>query len=252
MRIFSYLLSFAIILFWGGISDAALSDVEVALMNKDYAQVRDLSQEILKSTAVAQERTMAQYYLGLSQLRLGQYAEARKAFWVVKSSFPNKEMYDKAALGMLEGLYMAGFYKDALKEGEALLRKSPDSQLLSLVYLKLARANLKLMQWQKAREYLTRIVERFPSSLEYPMARQLLEEKEYFTVQVGAFLEQSRALRLADELKAGGQYAYMVETTSPEGRKFFRVRAGQVTSLDEAQTLEVQLSKLGYPTRIYP
>ena len=247
-----YFLSFVLCLFWGGICDAALPDVEVALMNKDYAQVRDLSQEILKSTAVAQERTMAQYYLGLSQLRLGQYAEARKAFGIAKAAAPNKEMYDKAALGMLEGLYMVGFYKDALKEGEALLRKSPDSQLLSLVYLKLARTNLKLMQWQKAKEYLTRIVEQFPSSLESPIARQLLEEKEYFTVQVGAFLEQSRALRLVDELKASGQYAYMVETTSPEGRKFFRVRVGQAGSLGEAQTLEVQLSKLGYPTRIYP
>src|SRR3989338_8630850 len=231
---------------------AALSDVEVALMNKDYVQVRDLSQEILKSTSVGQERIMAQYYLGLSQLRLGRYAEARKAFGVVKGSAPNKEMYDKAALGMLEGLYMAGLYKDALNEGEALLRKSPDSQLLSLVYLKLARTDLKLMQWQKAKEYLTRIVERFPSSPEYPIARQLLEEKEYFTVQVGAFLEQSHALRLADELKAGGQYAYIVETMSPEGRKFFRVRVGQAASLGKAQTLAAQLSKLGYPTRIYP
>ena len=234
------------------LSYAAVSDIEAALMEKDYVMVRAMSQDLLKSTKVPQEKVMAQYYLGLSQLRLGQYAEARKDFQAVKDGTADQDMYDKAALGVVEGLYMAGFYKDALKEGEALLRKSPHSQLLSVIYLKMARANLKMMRWSKAREYLTRVVDQFPSSVEYHIARQLLEEKEYFTVQVGAFLDKDRAMKLADELKSGGQYAYIVETMSLEGEKFFRVRVGQISSLNEAQALESKLSKQGYPTLIYP
>ena len=221
-------------------------------MEKDYDKVSVLSKQFLRATNVPRERTAAQYYLGVAQLRLGRYADARRAFAMVKENSDSQEIYDRAALGMVEGLYMAGFYKDALKEGEALLRKSPDSQLLSLVYLRLARAHLKLMEWQKAKECLTMIIERFPSSVEYPIARQLLEEKEYFTVQVGSFLDQERAVQLADELKSRGQYAYIVETNSPEGQKFFRVRVGQSSSLNEAQNLENQLSRQGYPTLIYP
>ena len=248
MRIFLPLIAYVLL---SSSSYAAIPDIEAALMNKDYAQVRTLAQGLLQSKD-RQERVEAQYYLGLSQLRLGQYADARKAFGAVKDSSPGREMYDKAAVGVMESLYTVGFYKEALKEGEALLRKSPDSQLLTLIYLKMARAHLKLREWEQARDYLTRIVQKFPASVEYPIARQLLEERDYFSVQVGAFKEQPRAVQLAEELKAKDQYAYIVETTSPQGEKFFRVRVGQLTSLEDAQALETRLAQLGYPTRIYP
>ena len=231
---------------------ASLADIEAAVMDKDYEEVRFLASKLLKSTADPQERIEVEYYMGLSQLRLGQYAQARKAFEIVMQATRNPELYDKAALGMIEGLYMPGFYKDALKEGEALLRKSPHSQSKSLIYLKIARAHLKLMHWQKSKEYLQKIVNEFPQSFEAPIARGLLEEKEYFTVQVGSFLDKAKAVKLIEELKSRGQYAYIVETTSSEEKIFYRVRVGQMTSLDDAQALESQLSRLGYPTLIYP
>ena len=234
------------------LAHASLSDIEAAVMEKDYEQVRSLSQQFLKDNFGGKERISAEYYLGLSQLRLKQYTEARKAFQIVMQASVDPELYDKAALGMIESLYMPGFYKDALKEGEALLRKSPKSQSKSLIYLKIARANLKLMRWQKAKEYLQKIIAEFPQSFEAPIAQNLLEEKEYFTVQVGSFLDKDRAIRLMEELKNRDQYAYTVETSSPEGKVFYRVRVGQMTSLGDAQTLEGELTKLGYPTLIYP
>lgn len=233
-------------------AQASLSDVEAAVMNKDYEQACVLASQVLKESAKPQERVQAEYYLGLSQLRMGQYAEARKAFEIVMHASPDQELYDKAGLGLVEGLYMPGFYKDALKEGEALLRKSPNSQSKSLIYLKLARANLKMTQWQKAREYLQKIIAEFPQSFEAPIAKGLLEEKEYFTVQVGSFLDRAKAVRLTEELKARDQYAYIVETASAEGKTFYRVRVGQMASLGDAQTLKSELSRLGYPTLIYP
>ncbi len=240
------------IIFCSSAYAAGIADIETALMDKDYAKVGVLSQEVLKSPVVNDERRMAEYYLGLSQLRLGDNAQARKTFQAVKETARSRDMRDKASLGIAEALYAAGFYKDALKEGESLLHKSPNSALLSLVYLKLARTNLKLMQWQKAKSYLNQIITRFPQSMEYGVAKQLLEEKEYFSVQVGAFMEQERAVQLTEGLKGEGEYAYIVETTSAEGKKFFRVRVGQISSLDQAQALESKLSQQGYPTLIYP
>ena len=233
-------------------AQAALSDIEAAVMEKDYEQARSMAKQFLKDNADSPQRVNAEYYLGLSQLRLKQYTEARKAFAIVMQASPDQDLYDKAGLGMIESLYMPGFYKDALKEGEALLRRSPQSQSKSLIYLKIARTNLKLMRWQKAKEYLQKILAEFPQSFEAPIAQNLLEEKEYFTVQVGSFLDKERAIRLMEELKKRDQYAYTVETISPEGKTFYRVRVGQLTSLGDAQTLESDLTKLGYPTLIYP
>ena len=63
---------------------------------------------------------------------------------------------------------------------------------------------------------------------------------------------KGRAITLMESLKGGGQYAYIVETTSAGGQKFYRVRVGQMSSLKDAEDLENRLAKLGYPTLIYP
>jgi cell division septation protein DedD len=92
----------------------------------------------------------------------------------------------------------------------------------------------------------------FPDSLEAYTAKQLLEEKQFFTVQVGAFLDRDRALSLVDDLRLKGQYGYIVETQDKKGNTFYRVRIGEVASLDAAKKLKEKLSTLGYPALIYP
>ena len=231
---------------------AALPDIEAAVMNKDYAQARDLASQIIKDSNDPAERTEAQYYYGLAQLRLGQYADARSAFQSVMDTHPAQDIYDKAALSLTEGFYMDGFYTDALDTANQLLKKSPYSSFLSLIYFKIAGADLKLMRWEDAHEFLNKIINEFPQSPEAPIAKQLLEEKQYFAVQVGSFLDKGRALTLIDDLKGSGQYAYVVETTAPDGQKYYRVRVGQMSSLNDAEDLKKRLDKLGYPTLIYP
>jgi len=231
---------------------AALPDIEAAVMNKDYAQARDLASQIIKDSNNPAERTEAQYYYGLAQLRLGQYADARSAFQSVMGTHPSQDIYDKAALSLIEGFYMDGLYTDALDTANRLLKKSPSSSFLSLIYFKIAGADLKLMRWENANKYLNKIINEFPQSPEAPVAKQLLEEKQYFAVQVGSFLDKGRALALIDDLKGSGQYVYVVETTASDGKKYYRVRVGQMSSLESAEALKKRLDKLGYPTLIYP
>ena len=147
---------------------------------------------------------------------------------------------------------MEGFYTDALNTAKKLLKKSPYSSFLSLIYFKIAGADLKLMRWEEAHDFLNKIIKEFPQSPEAPIAKQLLEEKQYFAVQVGSFLDKSRAITLIDDLKGSGQYAYVVETTSPDGQAYYRVRVGQISSLNDAESLKKRLDKLGYSTLIYP
>jgi len=197
---------------------ASLPDIEAAVMNKNYAQARELASQVLKDSNDPAQRTEAQYYYGLAQLRLGQYADARSAFQAVMDTHPSQDTYDKAALSLTEGFYMAGLYTDALDTANQLYKQSPHSSFLSLIYFKIAGADLKLMRWEDAHEYLNKIINEFPQSPEAPIAKQLLGEKQYFAVQVGSFLDKGRALTLIDDLKGSGQYAYVVETTAPDGK----------------------------------
>ena len=237
---------------WCGYARASIKDVESSIIQKDYAQAKQAALQLLEGGAAEEQSQELRYYVGLCDLQLGEYDQARKIFGELIREKENVPLRDKAYLGLFDVYYIDGQYKKALTTVSHVLRLSPDSEFLSLMYLKLARANLKLANWYKAREYLVKIIAEYPDSLEVHVAKQLLNEEQYFAVQIGAFLDRQRAERLALELQQTGEYAYIVETTDQDNRKFYRVRVGQLVLLGKAQKLETKLSKQGYPTLIYP
>ncbi len=249
----SKFLGWLLILFFSyGMNSIGVADIEMALLEKNYAKAKQLASQFIENHPQAPEVNWIRYYLGLSQLYLEQFQEARINFQDVLKNKPDTKLYEKAFLGLIDAHYMDGDYENALKKTELLLKLSRNSEFVSLIYLKLARSHLKLAGWSKAKYYLDKIIQDFPESLEAHAAQQLLQEKQYFAVQVGSFINSERAFGLAEELQEKGEYAYLVETTDHQGRKFYRVRIGQFSRLDHAEDLRKKLSDLGYPTRIYP
>jgi tetratricopeptide (TPR) repeat protein len=251
---YKYIL-FAVLFFCSATSFAAsnsLVDLQTAIMQEDFKKAGDLANGLLAQKLSKPEKAEVQYYLGLSQLRQGDHALAYDTFKKVIADRPSTEIYDKAYVGLVDSLYMQGFYEQALKEATGLMARRSDSELMPLITLKVARANLKLARWKKARELLQKIMADYPESFESNVARQLLEEKQYFTVQVGAFADKSRAEKTARELLDKKEYAYVVETKSSDGKLLYRVRVGQLSTLKDARALENKLSGQGYPTLIYP
>lgn len=234
------------------VSYAGLAEVEVALLNRDYNQAEKLAGEILAAQPKNAAAQKAQYYLGLSQLQQGRYQEALDSFGKVKKDRLEPGLRDRLYLGTFDAYYLQEKYEQANDTLQNFLKDGIKPEALSLVYFKLAKANLKLARWNQATGYLERVVRSFPNSLEVPAARQLLEEKHYFAVQVGAFAERQFAEALVDELKQKQEYAYIVETVDQQNKKFYRVRVGQLAMLKEAQNLKTRLARLGYPTQIYP
>lgn len=231
---------------------ASLEEIKTAVLQEDFAKVKSLSQAALAAPLAGQEQDQVRYYLGLSQLYTGEYNAARGNFQRIVDGTKDMDLYDQACIGVISSYYLAGHYREALKRSHQLLTQRPDSNYLSIVYLKIARANLKLQHWEPAQRYLQKVMSDFPDSLEAYTAKQLLEEKQFFTVQVGAFRNRDTALRLVDELRAKGQYGYIVETQDSKGDTFYRVRVGEVASLGAAKRLKDKLSTLGYPALIYP
>ena len=233
-------------------SSEALLNIETAVMSQDYKKAKKLAQEFIRQGTDKKKVDEARYYLGLTYLRLGEYKEARVIFNNLKKKSHVPKLQEKVYLGLFDAFYLEEKYKDAYAAITNLLKKSPQSDSLSLIYLKAARVSLKLASWDEARKYLKKIAVKFPNSLESFSAKQLLDEKQFFAVQVGSFTDRVRAEKLVKELKRKGKYAYIVETVFKDGQKFYRVRVGQLASLSSAQKLKSQLSKEGYPTSIYP
>lgn len=232
---------------------ASIADLRAAVIQGDYKQVKIVAESVLAARGTGRvEASEAEYYLGLSQLRLGEYGRAESTFKKLLTARPADAVYDKAAVGHIDALYMQGYYERALKEANGLISRRNTSEMASVFYLKAGRANLKLARWSKAREMLEKLLAEYPESFESTVAKQLLEERQYFTVQVGSFAEKERAEKLVKELTSRQEYAYIVETKSTDVKVYYRVRVGQMSSLKDAQVLETKLSGLGYPTLIYP
>ena len=229
-----------------------IADVHSAFMQKDYAKTSELAQTLAEQARDSQEKAEALYYAGLSDLWLSKYLSARRMIQQSLDAKPSKSLQDMASLALVDTYYMEGDYKKSLRLAEDFLDGHPKSDFLSLAYLKIARSHLKLANWKKGREYLQEIVKKFPNSPERFYVEQLLDENQFFAVQVGSFQDRVTAEGTVNELQKKGEYAYIVETTSQDGKKFFRVRVGKFQQFDEAQQLEAKLSKLGYPTKIYP
>lgn len=229
-----------------------ITGIETAVLRQDYVQVEKLANALLGRKPPRSVLRKAQYYLGLSQLEQGRYDEAAASFKKISKNGGDASLREKACLGIFDAYYLKEDYDEAAQVIESLLKQNPLPEAMSLVYLKWAKVNLKLARWGEAHDYLQKIVSSFPNSLEVPAARQLLAEKQYFAVQVGSFSDRALAEQLAGELKQKQEYAYLVETADPQGRKFYRVRVGQLALLKEAKKLELKLSQAGYPTQIYP
>ena len=229
-----------------------LSTLQAALMNRDFVRVGEIVRVLLKERPSAEQEATLRYYSGLSALRLGRYAEAENVFRRLEASRLQEELSDQVTAGLIDALYLQGFYEKALQESGRALARRRGSAMSSAFYLKAARANLKLAHWVKAGELLRRLAEEYPLSFESDVARQLLEEQQYFTVQVGSFTDKALAQRLVDELTRRQEYAFIVESRASDGRTNFRVRVGRLSNLRDAVTLEAKLAGLGYPTLIYP
>lgn len=231
---------------------SGLADIETALVQQDFEKAQQLADKFTADHSDSPLIDEAYYFLGMSHLGLSEYEQARDIFSLLAPKQLPATLRDKVYLGLVDSYFFLEEYKKALDAVEKLQKINSKSEFLSLIYLKKARAHLKLTHWAEANKYLKKIVADFPDSFEFHLARQLLEEKRYFSVQVGSFIERGRAESLVNELRSKSEYAYIVETIDREGKAFFRVRVGELSKLEEAQKLRIRLSKFGYPTQIYP
>jgi tetratricopeptide (TPR) repeat protein len=236
-------------------SNVELTDIEEALLKQDYESVKNLSIHLLHNSPEDPNKIKINYYLGLSYARLAQYEKAIEILQPLAELKTEPVLRDKIHLSLFDAHYLLDHhehYESAEKILKTLLKKRPVPQYSSLIYLKYARVNLKLAKWNEAKKYLEKILEHFPKSIEFPYAQQLLDEKQFFTVQVGAYLQQDKAQEIVEKLTAQQEYAYIVQTQGDGEKTFYRVRVGQLSKLEQAQELRTKLAGLGYPAQIYP
>jgi len=157
-----------------GFSSVTLEDIETAVIEREYAKAKSLAQKFLDAGPGLAQKNEAMYFLGLSELFLGEPESAREIFVRVLNNNPNPDLKGRVLIGEIDAYSFQDKYEVALHKAEALLRDKPDRGMEGLIYLKIARANLRLGRWEDSRRALNKIIALGPDSLEAVTARQLL------------------------------------------------------------------------------
>lgn len=191
------------------------------------------------------------FLLGLSYLKEQDFLRSYDVFHIIISEFEHSRYKEQALLGQADIDFLKSNYYVALVKYQQAFKLCTNNEHKPAIYLRLVKANLKNGYWQDARLYTEKLKNEYPLSLETFLAKSLLPEDFYFTVQVGAFSKKKNADKLRKELIKEGYSAFIQDTDSQLG-KFYRVRVGKLHDFNDAIQLEAELKAAGYPTKIYP
>ena len=217
----------------------------------DYAATIQECKSLIVQGGSAQVIMQSYFLLGLSQMKEGKLHEARMNFRVLLRDFPKNKLAVRVHSALADTYFMEGNFQEALKIYEGILRSYPETDNISLIYIRLGQANLKLGNWQQSQIYLSKAKTEFSNTAISELAEKFLKYDSFFSVQVGSFRNYKGAKDTADKLSAKGYGSYIAEAMIDKDR-VYRVRVGKLSTRQEAIDLKNDLSYQGYPTIIYP
>lgn len=231
---------------------AGIEDVHSFYLDKEYQKAIEEALSVLNNFSTKKEAEEAYFYLGLIRMRIGSYKDARGDFRAIVDKFPDGAFAQRAFLGTGDCFFLEDNFSKAAEVYKSFLENYPKSDVLHIAYFRLGQTNLKLGNWQIAKNYLNQLKERFPDSLEAKQTDELLSREEFFTVQVAAFIKQSSAQELNNKLKSDGFDSYIAKANTEDSKEIYRVRVGKIANRYDAEALQAALALKDYPTRIYP
>jgi TolA-binding protein len=265
-----------------GLCLADIERVETLLLNGDLSAAEQHCQELLGGNPAKSVEEQALFYLATINLKQNRYADCRHNFNILIQNFPDSSLLNRARLGVADSYAAERNYSLAEKIYAELLA-GKDEAVAPAVYAHLVDLYIKEGERGKAQDYLSRLQNKYPLSFEAGSIKRLPEtavaeepqetpvpvsspaetqavqpvtpaetNKDFFTVQVGAFSDHARANKLYQELIARGEDAFLVLLETPSGESLYRVRVGKLPFRQEAEGLARKLSGQGYPTKIIP
>jgi cell division septation protein DedD len=110
---------------------------------------------------------------------------------------------------------------------------------------------MKEGRWSSKRAYMDDLKNKFPQSAEARFLDILGKYEDYFTIQVGAFIEEGNASSVREDLLGKGFSAYLLDERGAAGI-IYKVRVGKYNDRKAAKRIAEQLMNEGYPARIIP
>ncbi|MBU0633949.1 MAG: tetratricopeptide repeat protein [Candidatus Omnitrophica bacterium] len=229
-----------------------LDEAMSLLLNSDYDGAIGECKRLEEDFPAGPLRGEIMLLEGNCYMSLDDYEQARK---FLKKAIPyaEKALLEEVYITIADSYFSQQKYEDAVSIYKQLIEKKgeQDAKLCSL-YFKIGRSYQKMSKWTDAEYYFSKLKKGFPKSFEVDLARRLSPEGNFFTIQVGSFLEKENAEKLHAELKSKGYEAYLT-SIKYEGQMLYRVRVGKFVSLMATDYTEQRLkTEENLPTHVFP
>jgi len=263
---------------YGARSASPLVEAEKKFLEGRYESVIIETKSIIDSRTPQNER--AYYLLAVSQLKTGNFAEARETFGAIISKFPSSKRMIDSEMGIGDSYFFEGNMEKAVSVYNDVAYKRADDKNIALVYYRLGLCHRNMGLEDKANDYFLKLNNAAPLSFEARMVKSGLKipppparpiapsspavsaavpaqdkkmiiylDEESYSIQMGLFKSRWNASRFAKGLSSKGYDTYIEE--EPKGKtRLYRVKIGKGMARAEAELLSDKLRRKGYKTKI--
>lgn len=188
------------------------------------------------------------YYIkGLSELKSGRYADARKTFSNIIEKYPSSPRVFEANIGIGDSYYLAGNKEAASSIYADVVKSFPNDENIAI-----ARERLGMCKSGERTIVPEKIIHQdaVPAVPHFtPKEMPRGDAMGGVSIQVGSFKSKKNAEGLSKKLQKQGYESY-VEIPVTSGDKLYRVKVGHFASRQDAEKLAARLKVRGYPTKI--
>ncbi|MCK5392937.1 MAG: tetratricopeptide repeat protein [Candidatus Omnitrophica bacterium] len=186
------------------------------------------------------------YFLGLAHIKMGNYSIAREYLRKIIKKDSRSKFYGQALVKLADTYFLQEKLDKAYQLFSEIKLCSMNLSNMPVVILRLAQISSRQGNFNNKRKYIKLLKEKYPQSAEIKYADILENYGDFFTVQVGAFIEKKNALALVKEFQ--DSYDVYID----ESQNIFKVRVGKYSSRRQAQNVTLEFLDKGYPARICP
>lgn len=223
-------------------------DEAIRLFNSfQFVRAREIFVEVIKDKTDPRIAE-AYYYLG----RLSIAPDSALLYYKkVTNDHPQSRYADISYLEIAKISIARKNYENAIVTLNELLRKFPDTNLKDEILFWLGVSYVSNGQEKQGISVLKNLRSKFPKSLWSERAENIIPTKEvpevtkeYYTIQVGSYLNSANAERYAGEMRERGFDTQIVEALV-KGKTYYRVWVGKFSTIEQAKAFSLKLDSLG-------
>ena len=228
-----------------------IEDMNILFLKEDHAAlIRNAEKNLTSYRLSMKEKKEVLYLMGLSYIKLNNFASAREMFNKILAMKGN-DFRQGAYIGIADSYFYEKNFTKAISVYENVLRIYPRSDRLASVYCNLGLIFKAKKDPYKANYYFRKVKKGFSRSFEADRTAYLSTRRSpnYYIIQLGAFKSLRNAKKLVRRLRRK-KYDSYIQKARKDGNTLYKVRGGKFSNKYYATRLLRRLKKSGFSAKV--